>query len=221
MTSGKEISIKCRQLLEELPENISLVAAGKTRSPNQLQAAIDGGIKIIGHNYVQEAENSIKALGRQVKWHLIGHLQRNKAQKAVDLFDMIETVDNIKLGKAIEKACAKKNRVMPILVEINSANEPSKSGVSFDSAEDLIRQLAQLDHLKVEGLMTMGKLSAEPDEYRQYFSQTKNLFEQIKKLSIPNVSMQHLSMGMSDSYKVAIEEGATMIRIGSYLFGPR
>jgi uncharacterized pyridoxal phosphate-containing UPF0001 family protein len=188
-----------RELLASLPEGVTLVAAGKTRSPEELRAAVEAGVQIIGHNYVQEAERCIEVLGREVRWHCIGHLQRNKAKKAAQLFDMIETVDNMKIASALDKASAALGKVMPVLIEVNSAEEDNK----------------------LEGLMTMGPWTEDPEEVRPYLRRTKELFDQLSEKSIPNVTMRHLSMGMSDSYLVAIEEGASMVRIGTRLFGSR
>ena len=207
-----------KELLASLPEGVTLVAAGKTRSPEELRAVVEAGVKIIGHNYVQEAERCIEALGREIRWHCIGHLQRNKAKKAAQLFDMIETVDSMKIAAALDKAL---NKTMPVLIEVNSAEENNKSGALPTEVEALVRDLSTLDHLKVEGLMTMGPWTEDPEEVRPYLRRTKELFDQLRDKNIPNVSMRHLSMGMSDSYLVAIEEGASMVRIGTRLFGPR
>jgi len=210
-----------KELLASLPQGVTLVAAGKTRSPEELRAAIEAGVRIIGHNYVQEAERCIEALGREIRWHCIGHLQRKKAKKAAQLFDMIETVDSKRIGAALDQACAAAGKVMPILIEVNSAEEDNKYGVPPAEVAALVKELAALDHLKVEGLMTMGPWTEDPEEVRPYLRRTKELFDQMSEMRIPDVTMQHLSMGMSDSYLVAIEEGATMVRIGTRLFGPR
>jgi pyridoxal phosphate enzyme (YggS family) len=207
-----------KELLASLPEGVTLVAAGKTRSPEELRAAVEAGVRIIGHNYVQEAERCIEALGREVRWHCIGHLQRNKAKKAAQLFDMVETVGSMKIAAALDKAL---DKVMPVLIEVNSAEENNKSGALPTEVEALVRDLSTLDHLKVEGLMTMGPWTEDPEEVRPYLRRTKELFDQLSEKNIPNVTMRHLSMGMSDSYLVAIEEGASMVRIGTRLFGPR
>jgi pyridoxal phosphate enzyme (YggS family) len=209
------------ELLASLPEGVTLVAAGKTRSPEELRAAIEAGVKIIGHNYVQEAERCIEALGREIRWHCIGHLQRKKAKKAAQLFDMIETVDSLKIGAALDKACKALGKVMPVLIEVNSAEEDNKDGALPKDVVALANDLSTLDHLKVEGLMTMGPWTEDPEEVRPYLRHTKELFDQLRDKNIPNVTMRHLSMGMSDSYLVAIEEGANLVRIGTRLFGPR
>ena len=210
-----------KKILDELPDGVLLVAAAKTRTPEEILEAIEAGIQIIGENYVQEAERAYEVIGNRVKWHMIGHLQRNKVKKAVRIFDMIETVDSIGLAKEIDKQCKKIGKIMPVLVEINSGEEPQKSGVMPDEAIDLVKEISKFENIKVEGLMTMGPLLDDPEELRPYFRKTKELFEKIKEMNIPNVEMKYLSMGMSDSYKVAIEEGANIVRIGTKIFGPR
>jgi len=220
--TGTTITERVKRTLAALPENVDLVAAAKTRSPNEVRAALAGGIRFIAQNYVQEAEAAVAAVGRTAaQWHMIGHLQRNKVKAAVVLFDMIQTVDSLRLAEKISAEAVKVERTMPILIEINSALEPQKSGVLPDDAIDLVRAVAELPALRIEGLMTMGPLTADPEDVRPLFRRTKKLFDQLADLAIPNVAMKTLSMGMSSSYAVAIEEGSTMIRIGTALFGPR
>jgi hypothetical protein len=209
------------KLLSELPANVTLVAAAKTRTPEEVRQAVNAGIKIIGENYVQEAEEAFAALGHIAQWHLIGHLQSNKVKTAVKIFDMIETVDSTKLGNKIDRRCKKEGKTMPVLVEVNSGREPQKSGILPEKTEQLVRQLSQLENLKVMGLMTMGPRFGDPELARPYFQTTKRLFDEIANLHIENVQMDVLSMGMSNTYKIAIEEGATMVRIGTKIFGER
>jgi hypothetical protein len=152
---------------------------------------------------------------------MIGHLQSNKAKKAVKIFDMIETVDSVKLAKAIDKGCGNIGKMMPILIEINSGEEPQKAGVMPGDAVALIKEISELGNIKVMGLMTMGPFAGDPEDARPYFQKTRELFEEIKKLSLPGVEMKYLSMGMSNSYEVALEEGANMVRIGTSIFGER
>jgi len=210
-----------KHILAELPEGVQLVGAAKTRSPEEVLEAVEGGLRIIGHNYVQEAERLFDVISRPVKWHMIGHLQSNKAKKAVAIFDMIETVDSLKLAKAIDKACEGLNKTMSILLEINSGEEDQKAGVMPEAAVPLLKEISALFHVKVEGLMTMGPFTDDPEESRPYFRKTKRLFDEISTLNLEKVKMSILSMGMSDSYKVAIEEGANMVRIGTKIFGNR
>jgi hypothetical protein len=209
------------KILEELPEGVSLVGAGKTRTPQEILEAVEAGLEIIGENYVQEAERAFEVVGGKVKWHMIGHLQSNKAKKAVKVFDLIETVDSIKLARAIDRACGNIDKVMPILMEINSGEESQKAGVMPEDAISLARDMSELNNIRLMGLMTMGPFAGDPEDSRPYFQKTKKLFEEIKEMDLPGVEMKYLSMGMSNSYKVALEEGANVVRIGTKLFGER
>ncbi len=210
-----------RELVEELPQGVSLVAAAKAREPQEVLEAIDAGIRIIGENYVQEAERVKGQAGSEVKWHFIGHLQKNKVKRAVEIFDMIETVDSREIAREIDKRCGEAGRVMPVLIEINSGREAAKSGAYPEEAEQLIRDISSLKNIRVAGLMTMGPAVSDAEDSRRYFRETKRLYERIKELNIPNVEMRYLSMGMTDSYRVAVEEGANIVRIGSKIFGER
>ncbi|MGD9116126.1 MAG: YggS family pyridoxal phosphate-dependent enzyme [Dehalococcoidia bacterium] len=209
------------KILTGLPEGVELVAAAKTRTGPEVLEAVAAGVEIIGQNYLQEAEALYPAVGNKARWHFIGHLQKNKAKKAVTLFDMIETVDSAALAEEIDKRCAAIGKVMPVLVEVNSGKEPQKAGVLPEKAEALIKSIARLEHIRVMGLMTMGPRFGDPEESRPYFVTTKMLFERIKALKIPNVEMKYLSMGMTNSYTVALEEGANLVRIGTRIFGER
>jgi pyridoxal phosphate enzyme (YggS family) len=209
------------KILNELPQGVQLVGAAKTRTREELKAAIDAGLVILGENYVQEAEKAFEAIGRVAKWHLIGHLQSNKAKKAVTIFDMIETVDSVKLAKAIDRECGKIGKVMEILIEINSGEEEQKAGVMPDKAVSLVREIAGLSNIRVMGLMTMGPFIEDLELIRPCFQRTRELSEKIRGLNISGIEMKYLSMGMSDSYRIAIEEGANLIRIGTGIFGPR
>ena len=210
-----------QEIFSELPEGVELVAAAKTRSAEEILAAVQAGVKIIGENYVQEAEKMRAAVGDKVNWHFIGHLQKNKVKKAVCLCDMIETVDSVEIAKEIDKRCGLIGKVMSVLIEINSGREEQKAGVLPEDTEQLIRGISNLQNIKVMGLMTMGPFSGNPEDARPYFVETKKTFDQIKKLDVPDVEMKYLSMGMTNSYKVALEEGASVVRIGTGIFGER
>ncbi len=210
-----------KQILSELPNGIELVAAAKTRTAEEVLEAIESGIKIIGENYVQEAEGIYEVIGNKAKWHFIGYLQKNKVKKAVRLFDMIETVDSVDLATEIDKRCAQIGKIMPVLIEINSGREKQKSGVLPENAEQLLREISHLPNIKVMGLMTMGPRFGNPEDSRPYFVETKRIFDQIKKLNLPDIEMRYLSMGMTNSYKIALAEGANMVRIGTKIFGER
>lgn len=209
------------ELLETLPPDVTLVAAVKSRSPEEVKAAVQAGVSCVGQNYVQEAERMRSILGREAQWHMIGHLQRNKVKKAVRIFDMIQTVDSWQLAMAIERSCERLGKVIPVLVEINSGREPNKTGVLPEEAEGAVRRLSELEHVRVQGLMTMGPRFGDPEDARPFFRATREAFEEISAKDIPNVTLRILSMGMSNSYRVAIEEGATMVRIGSWIFENR
>ncbi len=210
-----------QQLLKELPGGVELVAAIKERTAAEVLQAIEAGIKTIGENYVQEAERIYPLVGSKVEWHLIGHLQKNKVKKAARLFDMIETIDSVEIAAEIDKRCAQMGKVMPVLVEVNSGREKQKSGVMPEDAEELIKAISSLPNIKVMGLMTMGPRSGNPEDSRPYFITTRKIFDGIKTLGLANVEMKYLSMGMTNSYQVALEEGANMVRIGNLIFGQR
>ena len=210
-----------KNILEELPYGVKLVGAAKTRTPDEIMEAIQAGLEIVGENYVQEAEQAFEKIGRRVKWHMIGHLQKNKVIKAVNIFDMIETVDSIKLCRLIDKACADISKIMPVLIEINSGEEDQKAGVMPEDAITLVKEMTAFNNIKVMGLMTMGPFSDVPEDSRPYFTKTRDLFHLIRQTGIEGAEMKYLSMGMSDSYRIAIEEGANLVRIGTKLFGER
>jgi len=211
-----------RRILDELPEGVDLVAAAKGRNAEEIQKAIDAGVRIIGENYIKEAKHVHSALGNSVKWHFIGIPGNQKhdlmRQRVLEIFDMIETIDSLPLAEELNRRCRKIGKVMPVLVEINSGRESQKSGVISETAEELIRQMAYLNNIKVSGLMTMGPRFGNPEESRPFFIETRRIFEQIRKLNIPNVEMKHLSMGMTNSYRIALEEGANIVRIGTRIF---
>jgi pyridoxal phosphate enzyme (YggS family) len=209
------------ELLKELPRGVELAAAAKSRTPDEVLQAVEAGVKVIGENYVQEAEQARAAIGDKAEWHMIGHLQKNKVKKAVALFDMIETVDSIELAREVDKRCAEIGRVMPVLVEVNSGREEQKAGVLPENTEQLVREVSLLPNIRVMGLMTMGPRFGNPEDSRPYFVITRQLFQRIKALKLPNVEMKYLSMGMTNSYKVALEEGANLVRIGTKIFGER
>ncbi len=210
-----------QRILSELPHGVELVAAAKTRRPEEILEAVESGIKIIGENYVQEAERAFEVIGNKAKWHFIGHLQKNKAKKTAKIFDMIETVDSVEIARELDKRCAQIGKIMPVLIEINSGRETQKSGVLPENGEQLVREISTLQNIKVMGLMTMGPRFGNPDDSRPYFVETRKIFEKIKELDLPDIEMKYLSMGMTNSYRVALEEGANIVRIGTSIFGER
>lgn len=210
-----------QKILKELPEGVELVAAAKTRTPEEILRAAEAGVKIIGENYVQEARSAFEMVGRRVKWHFIGHLQRNKVKKAIQIFDMIETLDSLELAAEIDKRCGKAGKIMPVLIEINSGMENQKFGVMPEETERFIQEVNRFKNIKVQGLMTMGPDFGDPEDARPYFIETKKIFERLKESDIRGAEMRYLSMGMTNSYRVALEEGANIVRIGTKIFGPR
>lgn len=214
------IAKNVERLLREIPEGVCVVAAAKSRTPEEVRAAIKAGIRIVGHNYVKEAEAQKPFLG-DVEMHMIGHLQKNKAKKAIRLFRMIQTLDSLRLAQELQRLSEREGLYVSVLIEINSAKEPQKSGIMPEDVLGFLEGLKAFDCILVKGLMTMGPISDDPEEIRPHFRLTRRLFEELKGLNLPNVKMEILSMGMSDSYKVAIEEGANMVRIGTKIFGPR
>jgi len=210
-----------KKILNNLPQNVDLVAAAKTRTPEEIEEAIEAGVKILGENYIQEAQRAFEVIGKRVKWHFIGHLQKNKVKKAVKIFDMIETVDSYMLAQEIDKRCNQISKIMPILVEINSGKEEQKFGVFPENALGLIKEISIFSHIKVMGLMTMGPRFGKAEDSRPYFTETRKVFEKMKEQNLPNIEMKYLSMGMTNSYQIAIEEKANMVRIGTLIFGER
>lgn len=219
-------------IIDELPSKVQLVAAVKTRTSEQVKEALAAGLRVIGHNYVQEAETMYAQFYGSVDdpksgeyaelpWHCIGHLQKNKVKKAVKIFDRIETVDSVSLAKEISKRSVSISKTMEIMIEVNSACEEQKNGVMPDDLKDLVLAIKDLPNIKIVGLMTMGPWLDDVEQIRPYFKLTRDLFDELTALNLENVNMNYLSMGMSDSYKIAIEEGANMVRIGTKLFGAR
>ncbi len=221
MLSNHNIQSNIQEIKKNLPDHVILEAAAKTRSVDEVLAAIQTGITHLGYNYVQEAESIRSELQENVRWHMIGHLQKNKVKKAVHIFDMIETVDSVELAQRINKECEKIDKKMDVLIEVNSGRETRKAGVAPEKVETLVRSVCNLPNICIKGLMTMGPNVKEPEMLRPFFKNTREIFDRLAALNIQNIEMSYLSMGMSDSYPIAIEEGANIIRLGTVLFGPR
>ena len=201
---------------------IRLVAVSKTQNADTVKEAIEAGATILGENYIQEARDKIDALmDYPVSWHFIGHLQTNKAKVAVKLFDLIHSVDSFKLALELDRQAARINKIQEVLIQANMGNEPSKSGVSPPEVSDLVREVSRLENVSVAGLMTMPPFFNDPEGARPYFSALRRMGEQISRLTIPNVTMGEISMGMTGDFEVAIEEGATLVRVGTAVFGER
>jgi pyridoxal phosphate enzyme (YggS family) len=211
-----------RRILAELPDEVRLVAAAKTRTPGEVLEAVESGVKIIGENYIQEAKRAYELVGKKAEWHFIGSLQKHNIRgRMVEIFDMIETVDSVEIAAEINRRCAQIGKVMLVLVEVNSGREPQKSGVFPGDVQPLIKAISSFENIKVTGLMTMGPRFGNPEDSRPYFVETRRIFERMKEVNLPNVEMKDLSMGMTNSYRIAIEEGANIVRIGTKIFGER
>ncbi|MBI2877042.1 MAG: YggS family pyridoxal phosphate-dependent enzyme [Candidatus Tectomicrobia bacterium] len=204
------------------PGSIRLVAVSKTVSVARIQEAIAAGVRDLGENRVQEAREKVEILGRPVRWHLIGHLQRNKVRYIFQLFDLIHSVDSIELAQEISREAEKRGHPeIDLLLQVHLSEEETKSGFEPEALLRAIEEIARLPHLRVQGLMTIPPYLPEPEEVRLCFRRLKQLAEEIRQRGIPGVSMDELSMGMSHDFEVAIEEGATLVRVGTAIFGAR
>jgi len=204
------------------PESVKIVAASKTVPVDRIEAAIHAGIRVFGENYVQEAEEKIETLGRdRVSWHFIGHLQTNKAKYAVRLFDLIHSVDSLKVARELDRRARGVGKVQKILIQVNVSGEESKSGIDTAHTLDLVREVSTLENLTVCGLMTMPPYFNSPEKVRPYFRALKALQSEINKEGDPNLNIAELSMGMTGDFETAIEEGATLVRVGTAIFGER
>jgi pyridoxal phosphate enzyme (YggS family) len=200
------------------PNEIKLVAVSKTVETDRIKEAIEAGVTILGENYVQEAQKKIEEIGRPVAWHFIGHLQSNKAKYAIRLFDMIHSLDSIPLVEELNRRAKQADRMMKVLMEVNLSGEATKFGTDEEKMLNLAKRILVLDHLSFEGLMTMPPYFDSPEMSRPYYIRLRELKEKMEKESIP---MKELSMGMSNDFEIAIEEGATYVRVGTAIFGPR
>ena len=202
-------------------DEVTLIAVSKTKPIEDLTEIYNAGVRDFGENKVQELTDKIEKMPKDIKWHMIGHLQRNKVKYIIDKVELIHSVDSFRLAEEINIQAKKKGIVVPILVEVNIADEESKFGVSKEDAMELVKQIATLDGLTVKGLMSIAPYVVDSEENRPYFHKIKDLSVDISNENIDNVSMDILSMGMSGDFEVAIEEGATMVRVGTGIFGER
>lgn len=202
-------------------EDVTLIAVSKTKPVSMLSEIYDAGIRDFGENKVQEIMEKYDRLPGDIRWHMIGHLQRNKVKYIIDKVCLIHSVDSFRLAEEINIQAKKKKLVMPILVEVNIAEEESKFGITKEDAMALVEQIAELENVRIKGLMTIAPYVEDPEENRQYFQAIRQLSVDIKNKNIDNVCMDILSMGMTGDYTVAIEEGATMVRVGTGIFGAR
>ncbi len=210
----------CRRAGRDRSE-VTLIAVSKTKPVETLQEAYDLGVRVFGENKVQEMEDKYESLPRDIQWHLIGHLQRNKVKYIIDKAVLIDSVDSLRLAQTIEKEAEKHNLTAHILIEVNVAREESKFGIFPEDLENLVDEIAKLPHIQVDGLMTIAPFVPDPEENRPVFRELRKLSVDISAKKVDNVNMSVLSMGMTNDYQVAIEEGATMVRVGTGIFGAR
>lgn len=203
------------------PEDIRLMAVSKTVEPERIRQAMAAGMTLFGENYVQEAREKIPGIGHGVEWHMIGHLQTNKVKYVVNLFDWVHSVDRLELAQELHKRAGQHTRKLNVLMEVNVSGEASKNGAHPEQVLGLARSISLLPNLIVRGLMTMPPYSEDPENSRPYFQALRKLQQEITRAAIPGIRMDELSMGMTDDFEVAIEEGATIIRVGRAIFGER
>jgi pyridoxal phosphate enzyme (YggS family) len=226
-----DVAANYRQIMERVgeaaakvgrdPQEVKILGAAKSQSVELIRAAIAAGVSLIGENYVQEMKRKKEKVLQTCEWHMIGHLQRNKASAAVGIFDLIESLDSFALAEELENAGKKRAKKVRAFVEVNLAGEASKTGIAKENLTELLNRLGQFSHLSVEGLMIVPPLRDNPEEVRSYFRELRELQAELQILKMPNVDLRELSMGMTQDYAVAVEEGATIVRIGTALFGPR
>jgi len=200
---------------------ITLIAVTKTVDSSRINEAIREGVTVIGENRVQEARDKFGLIQSGVDWHLIGHLQTNKAKYVPELFSTVHSLESVDLAKALEKHYGAAGKIVKVMIEVNVSGEESKFGISPDYAVEFLKEISCFEHLKVCGIMTVAPASDDPETVRPVFKDTRRLFERLKSLNISNVELTHISMGMSSDYEVAVQEGATMVRVGSAIFGKR
>jgi pyridoxal phosphate enzyme (YggS family) len=216
----KNINAACKKSGRDRSE-VTLIAVSKTKPVDMLRIVYDCGIRNFGENKVQEMCDKMEVLPDDIKWHMIGHLQTNKVKYIIGRTELIHSVDSVHLAEEIQRQAVKKDLTVPILIEVNIAEEESKFGIHKEDTIALVREIAAFDHLKIKGLMTIAPFVENPEDNRLYFREIKQLSVDIKNQNIDNVAMDILSMGMTGDYMVAIEEGATLVRVGTGIFGER
>ncbi len=213
----KQAALRCNRD----PSAIRLVVVSKTISSEKVKEAINAGVTICGENYIQEARIKIEQIGRTIEWHFIGHLQSNKAKYAVQLFDLVHSVDSVSLATELNKEAQKRDKILPVLIQVNISGENTKSGIASEQTLQLLTVLSSMQNLSVQGLMTMPPWFGNSEDARPYFVALRKIREDLLQKEIKNVQLSELSMGMSGDFEVAIEEGATLVRIGTAIFGAR
>lgn len=203
------------------PEDITLIAVTKTVDPERINYAVDCGVPNLGENKVQEIMDKYDAVSKNVNWHLIGHLQTNKVKYIIDKVSLIHSVDSTKLAEEISNRAKKNNITKDVLVQVNVAEEETKFGIGLEDAVNFVISVSEFDNIRVKGLMTIAPYMEDPEGVRPVFRQLKQKFDELAQMNLPNTEMKYLSMGMSNDYTIAIEEGANMIRVGTAIFGKR
>ena len=203
------------------PEDITLVVVTKTVDPERINYAVDCGASDLGENKVQEIVDKYETVSKNIKWHLIGHLQTNKVKYIIDKVGLIHSVDSVKLAEEISKRAEKYDITKDVLVQINVAEEDTKFGINLEEAVNFVKSISQFDNIRIKGLMTIAPYSENPEGVRLVFRQLREKFDELAQMDLPNTEMKYLSMGMSNDYHIAIEEGANIIRIGTAIFGKR
>jgi PLP dependent protein len=233
-TAGENMTAvyqNCQRVMERIraaaarsgrnPGEIKLLAACKSQPPAAIRAALRAGVHLLGENYVQEAQPKVAAITEAVEWHMIGHLQRNKARQALELFSLIESLDSVDLARALDREARKRGVVCRAFIEVNLAGEETKSGADKENIAGLLDEVSRLTNLRVEGLMVLPPFREEAEAVRPFFRELKQLQMRLAGMCAANVELHELSMGMTRDYEVAIEEGATIVRIGTGIFGAR
>ena len=226
-----DIADNCKRVMEGIadaaarsgrdPQQVKLLAATKTQPAPAVRAAIEAGVRLVGENYVQEAQAKKEAVGGMAEWHLIGHLQRNKARAALGLFSVIQSLDNLRLARILDREAQEQNCDVDVLMEVNLAGERSKTGVAEEGLVPLLREVSGLSRIRVKGLMIVPPFAEDPEASRPYFRKLRELRDSLNELGLPNAALEELSMGMTHDYRVAVAEGSTLVRVGTALFGPR
>ena len=226
-----DIAGNCRRVMDAVadaaersgrdPRRVRLLAATKTQPVEAVRDAVEAGVSLLGENYVQEAQAKKDLVGGNAEWHLIGHLQRNKARAAVGLFALIQSLDNARLARILDREAQGQDRDVGVLVEVNLGGEASKTGVAEEGLVPLLREVSGLSRVRVRGLMVVPPLGADPEASRPYFRRLRELRDSANELGLANVALEELSMGMTHDYHIAVAEGSTLVRVGTALFGPR
>lgn len=216
----KRVEAACKRAGRN-PDGVTLIAVSKTKPVKLLKEAYDAGARDFGENKVQEILEKYPELPDNIRWHMIGHLQTNKVRQVIDKACLIHSVDSVKLAREIEKEAAKREIVMPILLEVNVAKEDSKFGLFLEEVEAALQEIAKFSHVSVQGLMTIAPFVEDAEENRQIFRKLYQFFVDMKSKKVDNINMNVLSMGMTGDFEVAVEEGATMVRVGTGIFGER